>query len=173
MNTVELMRLQLTQARDFLSGTMADVDAEGAHQVPPGILNPIGATYAHVVAGEDWFVNGLLRGGAPLIATAGAGKAGLSEPAPDGSAWNDWGRTVLIDLPALREYARAVAAQTDAWMAALSPSDLETSVDLSSFGFGTQTVAWVHSAGLISHVQSHWGEICALKGLSGGAGFPG
>jgi hypothetical protein len=172
MNTVDLLRQQLTQSRDFLAGTMADIDEESAHAVPPGILNPIAPTYAHIVTGEDGFVNGLLRGGRPLLATSWAGQAGLSEPAPNGIEWNEWARRVRVDLGAFREYAGAVAAESDAWLASLSPDALERSVDLSSFGFGQRTIAWVLGAGVIGHIQSHWGEICALKGVDGGKGFP-
>jgi hypothetical protein len=172
LNTVELIQQQLATSRQFLDGTMADVQESEAHAAPPGILNPIAATYAHIVVGEDWFVNGLIRGGAPMLAGAWADRAGLSEPAPQGTDWSDWGRKVCVDLPALREYARAVADETNAWIASLTPQDLERPLDLSTIGFGQQTVAWVLSAGVIGHIQSHWGEICALKGLQGGKGFP-
>jgi hypothetical protein len=69
MNTVVLIQQQLSTARSFLEGTIADVDDASAHAAPPGALNPIAATYAHVVAGEDWFVNGLLRGSTPLLSS--------------------------------------------------------------------------------------------------------
>ena len=84
MQTIQFVREQLKQNREFLEGTLADVGEDEAHATPPGILNPISATYAHVIAGEDGFVNGLLRGGAPLFATSWAGRTGLSEPPADG-----------------------------------------------------------------------------------------
>ncbi len=172
MNAVELLAQQLQQARTFLDGTMADVTDEVAHAAPPGLLNPIGATYAHLVIGEDGFVNGLLRGQAPLFAADWAGKTGLSQPPPDGPGWDQWAREVKADLRQVRDYASAVAGATDVWLRSLAPQDLERKIDLSAFGFGEQTMAWVLSAGVVGHVQSHWGEICALKGLQGGKGFP-
>ncbi len=62
MDTITFLREQLDMARAFLAGTLADVDAEAAHAPVPGRLNPIAATYAHLVVGEDGFVKGL-RGG--------------------------------------------------------------------------------------------------------------
>ena len=172
MEAIDFARQQLTQARAFLEGTLADVTDEQAQAVPPGVLNPIGATYAHLVAGEDGFVNGLLRGEAPLFATAWAGRTGFSEPLPNDDTRGAWARRVRVDIPALRAYAAAVAQSTDAWLAGLTPDDLGRSIDLSSFGLGEQRMGWVIGLGVTGHVLSHWGEICALKGIYGGSGFP-
>jgi hypothetical protein len=172
MDTVTFIREQLAQTREFLAGTLADCDEKMLHAQSPGACNTIGATYAHVVSGEDGFVNGLVRGGAPLFATAWAEKTGMSEPPPEGPDWAGWSSRVRVDLPVLREYARAVAAETDAYVASLTPADLDRVLDLSSFGLGEQTVGWVLGAGVLGHVQAHWGEISALKGIHGGKGFP-
>jgi hypothetical protein len=172
MQAIQFVRDQLKQNREFLEGTLADVSDAEAHAAPPGILNPIASTYAHLVAGEDGFVNGLLRGGAPLFATSWAGRTGLCEPPPEGLEWGDWGRRVKIDLCQLREYSAAVAASTDEWLATLTSDDLDKTLDLSSFGFGERSLGWVLGSAVIGHVQAHWGEICALKGLYGGKGFP-
>lgn len=171
MDTIEFLREQLTQAREFLGGTLAGIDDERAHAAMPGVLNPIGATYAHLVTGEDGFVNGLVRGGAPLYATTWAGHTGLSEAPPEGD-WREWAGRVRVDLPSLRAYAAAVAAETDAYIASLTPADLNRTVDLTAFGFGQRTEGWVLGAGVLGHVLSHWGEICALNGVHGGQGFP-
>ncbi len=172
MNTIEFLRDQLRQSREFLEGTMSEVDAERAHAVMPGACNPIDATYAHLVTGEDGFVNGLLRGIAPLFAADWAGKTGISEPPPEQGEWNDWATRVRIDLPAARRYGAAVADTTDAYIDSLSPEDLDDPIDLSSFGFGQQSRGWVLGSGVLAHVLSHWGEICALQGVLGGKGFP-
>ncbi len=172
MNTIEFLRDQLRQSREFLEGTMSEVDAARAHAPMPGACNPIGATYAHLVTGEDGFVNGLLRGVAPLFAAGWAGKTGLSEPPPEGGDWSAWAARVRIDLPAVRRYGAAVASATDGYVASLTPEDLDATVDLSAFGFGQKTRGWVLGAGVLGHVLSHWGEICALNGIQGGKGFP-
>ena len=172
MDAIALLREQLATSRDFLHGTLADVTADDARASPPGATNSIAATYAHLLIGEDGFINGLLRGHPPLAATDWAGKMGLSEQPPQGPDWNEWGKRVRVDLNALRAYDDAVAASTDAFLASLVPADLARTIDLSAFGFGERPLSWVLSAGVVGHLSAHWGEICALKGLRGGKGFP-
>ncbi len=171
MNAIEFLREQLRQSREFLAGTLADLDDNAAHSPAPGRLNTIAATYAHLVTGEDGFVNGLCRGAAPLFASAWAGRTGLSELPPAGRDWAEWGRRVRVDMPALTRYAAAVARSTDEFVASLSPDDLDRAVDLSEFGFRQRSLGWVLGAGVLGHVLSHWGEVSALKGLQGRKGF--
>ena len=172
MDAVSLFRDQVKAAHEFLEMTMNDVTPEQAHWAPPGVANPLGATYAHVTAGEDGFVSGMLKGGAPLLATTWVGRLGLSEPPPADASWGSWARGVRVDLAAVREYAHAIYASTDEYLASLADSDLARPIDLSAVGFGQQTLAWVISNGIVGHVMAHWGEIACLKGLQGGKGFP-
>lgn len=172
MNTIEFLNEQLGQARAFLNGTLDGIDERRTHEPAPGACNPIGATLAHLVTGEDGFVNGLIRGQAPLFATSWNARTGLSELPPDGPEWTEWARRVRIDMPAFRQYAAAVAESTEQYVTSLTPADLDKAIDLSAFGFGEQSLGWVLGAGVLAHVLSHWGEICALNGLHGGRGFP-
>src|SRR5215813_3135254 len=117
----DLVRRIVLDARQVLDGTMADVTQTQVDFMPPGVANPLGATYAHVVCSEDMIVQGMFRQVAPLAATTWSGRTGLSEPMPmPGPGWADyapWTRRVKIDLEQLRLYARAVADQTDSWLA--------------------------------------------------------
>src|SRR5260221_2399205 len=79
---VDFVRRIVREARQVLDGTMADVTQAQAEFIPPGIANPLGATYAHVVCSEDMIVQGMLRQAAPLSAGDWAGRTGLSEPMP-------------------------------------------------------------------------------------------
>lgn len=174
MSQVALLRDQLKQAQQFLEMTVSDVTSEQAQWSPPGIANPLGATLGHLFTGEDGFL-AMLSGRASLGAGPWADKTGLSEPPPPPFApqsWNQWGRSVQIDLAALRSYGEAVFAATDDYLASLTDPDLERSIDLSGVGFGRQSLAWVLSNGVLGHRLSHWGEICCLKGLQGAKGFP-
>jgi hypothetical protein len=180
MSGIRLLRDQLRQAHGFLESALADVGPEQAHWRPEGLANPLGATYAHVLIGEDAFVAGL-RGEPALFVDGWTGRVGVSglpplgqpgDVLPLGREWHDWGRRVRVELPALRAYGNAVHEATDQYLAGLSDDDLNRPLDLSAAGFGEQTLAWVLSAGLIGHVLSHWGEIVCLKGLQGGRGFP-
>src|SRR5690242_942148 len=134
MDTVALLREQLKDAHGLLEAVMADVTPEEAHWMPPGQANPIGATYAHVVLTEDRIINGAIQRNTPLYNTAWADKTGLSELMPTrGEAWKDyanWTRRLRVDLPALRAYAQAVYDASDAYLATLSPADLDAPRDL-------------------------------------------
>jgi hypothetical protein len=177
MDAIFLLQIQLQHARQWLAGTTADVTDDVAHWTPPGVANPLGATYTHLVVSEDMIVNGLLKQCPPLFATSWDGRTGLSEPMPlPGPEWENygsWARRVQIDLPALRDYERAVQANTDEYLNALSPADLDTAVDLTNLGFGEVTVGWVIGRLLIGHIDNECGEIACLKGLQGVRGYPG
>jgi len=170
MNAMEVHREALVWAAQLLDMVTVDLTNEQAHALPTGIANPIGATYAHAVAGTDVAINSLLAGGAPLFATTWAGRTGISEP-----QWHQsqqWARTVQIDLPALREYAAAVFAGADAYIASLEAASLDRELDLTANGLGKQSVSWVLSALVTGHVNNMAGEISALKGTLGAQGYP-
>jgi len=173
---VDVVRRIVRDARQVLDGTMADVTQAQADWIPPGIANPLGATYAHVVCSEDMIVQGMLRQTAPLSAGTWAGRTGLSEPMPTpGPGWADygpWTRRVRIDLAALRAYAQAVADQTDSWLASLSDADLDRPLDLSGIGFGQHTLATAVALLVVHHLATETGEIAVLKGIQGARGYP-
>ncbi len=169
----------LAAGHGVLEATMADVTAAVAAWNPPGPALPIGACYAHVVVAEDGMVNGILKGGRPLFWGAWAGKTGLSAlppvPDPKGSAvpdWSAWARAVTVDLAALRRYAAAVYAASDAFLAGLADAELSRPLDLTAFGLGTRTVGSFVTEGLAPHAFVHGGEIACLKGLQGLKGSP-
>jgi hypothetical protein len=93
------------------------------------------ACYAQVVFCEDVTVHAALAGGRPLALAIWAGRTGLDDLPPLGRSivqpvaeqpdWSDWGRRVRIDLAALREYARAVHAATERYVATLPDALLD------------------------------------------------
>ncbi len=172
MDATTLLREQFKVAHGMLEGTMQDVTAEHAHWSPPGKANPLGATYAHVVIGEDVMFNRMVKGAAPLFATTWAGKTGLSEPppTPDSGSWDEWARSVQIDVPALQGYAKAVYEASDEYLASLSADELARELDLSQLG--KQTVGWFLGNIALSHISHHCGEVACLKGLQGAKGYP-
>jgi hypothetical protein len=175
MDGISLLRKQFRDGHGWLEGTMQDVTPEQAHWTPPGKANPLGATYAHILLGEDAMINSMVKGGAPLFATTWAGKTGLSEmppPPSDGEPWDAWARRVRIDLPAMRQYAQAVYAASDECLASLTPEALTRIVDLSAFHLGPENVGNFLGSITAAHVRDHCGEISCLKGLQGTRGFP-
>lgn len=176
---VSTIQQQLQSAHEFLEATLEGVAAEHAAWTPPGRANPLGATYAHILLTEDGVLNGTIKGAAPLFASTWAGKVGISEPPPapdpDNPAlpdWAGWSRRVQVDLAALREYAGAVYAATDDYLASLTDADLDRSVDLSGLGLDPSTVGQLVGGIILSNVHWHTGEIACLKGLQGLKGYP-
>lgn len=172
---VENLRQQIQGAHQFISGTMADVTSEQAHWQPPGTANPIGAQYAHVLTSEDGVVNGLIRQAAPLFASDYAGRAGFNAPPPAATDeglpdWHEWAGNVEVDLDQLREYASAVHAKTDAFLATLTDEDLAK--PLHHPAAGETTVGYMLNIAVLGNTQWHCGEISCLKGIQGGKGYP-
>ena len=109
MDVKPLVKGLLARNREVLESTMADVESEHAHWAPQGKALPLGALYIHVLTAEDFFIQGMLKGGAPLWESSWKGNMGLSEPRPPrGQPWEDWARRVRMDMPKLREYGKAV-----------------------------------------------------------------
>jgi hypothetical protein len=154
-----------------LEGTAGDVTAEQARWLPPGKALPLGAHYAHVVLSEDMVINGMLQDSPPLAATTWAGRTGVSALPPEGFEWSQWAKEVQVDLPALRQYAQAVYANTDEYLASLSDDDLNRPLDMSAVGAGQQTLGWMINI-MLEHVANHCGELSCLKGLQGAKGYP-
>lgn len=171
MDTITSLRQLFRDSHGVTESTIEGVSAEQLHWQPTGTALPLAASYAHTVLGEDMFINGKVRGQAPLAATNWAAKTGLSEmpPPPDQGAWGDWARRVRVDLPAFREYAKAVYESTDGWLAGLSPVDLDRIVE-SGFA-GPQSVGWICNMMAI-HSANHTGEMAAIKGTQGLKGYP-
>ncbi len=173
MSSLNVLRDQYLEARGFLEETLKDVTQDQAQWLPAAKAIPIGAQYAHIVISEDMTVNGLLRGAAPLFAGEWAGKTGASGPPPlPPNPWDVWARETPVDLAALRRYAEAVHAATDTYLASLEDGDLDRLVDLSAFGQGEKSAAWLFFTGCITNVNLHCGEISCLKGLQGAKGYP-
>jgi hypothetical protein len=170
MDVKTLIQQQTQSARQWLEGTLGDPTPEQLHWAPPG-ASSIGAHYAHILTGEDALVNGVAKGGAPLFAAEWAGRTGLSDLPPRG-AWGDWGRSVQVDLPALRAYGAAVHGSMDAYVASLSPEDLDRTVDLTSFGIGQVSLGFFLTGVVIANLNWHCGEISCLKGQQGLKGYP-
>jgi hypothetical protein len=176
MDAISLLREQLKEAHALLEAVMEGVTTEAAHWIPPGQANPVGATYAHVVLFEDMTINGALQHRKPLYETTWAGKVGMNELMPrQGKEWEDyadWTRRVRVDLPSVREYARAVYANSDEYLASLTSEDLDTPIDLAGVGGNKVTLGHVLSRSVVAHVDNIAGEISCLKGLQGLQGYP-
>lgn len=170
----EVLLNQLKAAHEALEQTMEGVTDEVAHFMPPGTANPIAGTYAHVVFSEDMFIHQFLSKTAPLYESAFKDKTGASEVQPTDwqVAYPKWLKEVKLDIKQFREYAKAVYAESEKYVASLTDADLEKDVDMSAFGMGTRK-EYDFIANLINgHVYPIMGEIAVLKGIQGLKGYP-
>ena len=162
---------QFKNSHDWFKNTVGDaITSDQLHWKPDGKPVPIGAHFIHVVVTEDFFVN-TLRGQQPLMAGEYAGKIGASEMPPQGGPWDEWARSVQVDLDQARAYADAVFSATEDYLAEVSDEELAEELDLSSVGFGTMPRHGALSI-LILNNFSHTGEISVIKGLQGLQGYP-
>ncbi len=165
-SAVELLRFMFGQAHQYLEGTMMGISEANA-SYEAGQSASIVGQYAHIITSEDWLVHIKAKGGVPMMAQMNPGFQ--SPPPPVG--WDAWARTETLDLAALRSYAQAVYAATDAFLAASDDSILGNMVDMSEVGFGMVPVTAVFTLTLLN-AGLHCGEISALKGLQGLTGYP-
>ena len=171
MTTKELLRQQLAGYHDILEQTMADCAQKTLDHNPAGAtITNIGSIYAHTLFAEDNILHGMLQGKAPIYKTGNwAARTKLEMPKP-GEFTPEWARSVNLDLPTFREYAKAVYAATDAYINGLTDGELDRKVQT---GFvGEQTVGFVLSNVLGWHAAQHTGEVAALKGVQGLKGLP-
>jgi hypothetical protein len=165
-----MLRGMLERAQQILEGTTEGLTAEQLHWQPGGTANPIAAGYAHVVLGEDRFVQGLIGAKPTLYESTWSGRTGLSAlPAP-GGGWDAWARELRMDLPQFKAYAQAVHAETRAFLERATDADLDRIIEHRFFG----PMKVGDLVGLIAiHTATHAGDIGAIKGVQGltGLGF--
>ena len=172
MNTVELLQYSLGSAFEILGQVTADLTQEQADWQPPGVANPIGAMYWHTISGADDVAYRWAQGQEPLRLREGWDDRVLTVSVPEpehGGDYLAYMRTIRVDLPALHEYAKAVALALQAWLGSLAPEDLERTIELP---FGEYTVAQMIDLFIVWHINAHCGEISALKGCQGAQGYP-
>jgi DinB family protein len=167
-----LLRSQYRAAHNWLEGTLEGVTNEVAAWRQPGRAFTIGAHYLHHVSLEDVIFNMILSGGTPLRMSAFEGKTGGSDLIHlDEADWCGWARAVKVDVVAAREYAQAVFAATDRYLASLHDDELGYDVDLSAIGMEPMQLGALLSQ-LLGDCHNHCGEISCLKGLQDLQGYP-
>jgi hypothetical protein len=172
MDTVEVTKYALGNAFDILGQVCADLTQEQCDWIPPGIANPIGALYWHTVSGADEVVYRWALGQDPLHQQEGWRDRVLAVAVtePEGTeGWLEHMRAIRVELPALHDYARAVAAALQAWLGFRTPEDLDRVVHTP---IGEYTLAQMLNLFVIWHIDAHCGEISALKGCQGARGYP-
>ena len=170
MNTQQTVKMQNALWQGSLGAMMDECDEGALHKtLPQATVTSIASIYAHAIFSEDFITQGMLKGTAPIYKTDGwEAKTGVAMPATPGMN-PEWAATVKMDLPAFREYAKAVHAATNAYLDSVSDADLQTKLQTP---IGEQTKEWVVANLLGTHLPQHAGEIAALKGVQGLKGLP-
>jgi hypothetical protein len=172
MNAVELTQYALGNAFGILNQVVSDLTQEQADWTPPGIANPIGATYWHTLSSTDDIVHTWIRGEAPLRQEEGWQEKVLTTSLPEpgeGGETLAYMQAIRVDLASLHAYAENVAGVVQGWLASLTPEDLERKLQTP---VGEQSIAQVLETFVIWHINAHCGEIAALKGCQGVKGYP-
>jgi hypothetical protein len=152
----------------MLEAVIDGCSAETLNYIVPGSnIGSIGAIYAHAVFDEDGMVTGPI-GGTTVYESGGfKDRAELAMPGPAQS--QEWSQGTAIDVAAFREYAQAVYAATDVFLANVSDENLAAEVDTFS---GKQPLGEFLGTVGLWHITSHQGEISAIKGAQGLRGLP-
>ena len=168
MEAKELLRAQFQTMHQFMDMTIADCSPEVLEKKDDAwTINKVGSLYAHTVLSEDMMLGGMVDGRELVLKGDGwEEKLGVSSV----SARQDEELAAMtIDLDAFREYAKAVAAATDDFLANATDEELNKEIDSP---VGKQPfITFFANIGL-THVAGHWGEIAALKGVQGLKGLP-
>lgn len=169
MDVREILRIQL----DFWHGMLERIlDGCGADvlQRTQGAVRSIAAIYAHAVIWEDTVVHTKLQG-APSIFESGmwGERVGVSSPGFPPVLTEAWAASIDLIKPVFDDYARAVYAATDAYLATIGDDELAKT----TFGPGGEMpIARFLAMNLSTHFIEHAGEIAAIKGAQGMQGLP-
>jgi DinB family protein len=169
MNAQEAVRQQLGFWHGVGGQVLGDCGDALNSKLADAKVGSIASIYAHAVFAEDGIVNGMFQAKPLLFAEGGwAAKTGITPP--NGPMQTpEWAAGVDMDLAKFQDYAKAVFAQTDAYLAALSDAEMERKIQ---GPVGETTIGWFLVNILGTHFPQHTGEIAALKGVQGLKGLP-
>ncbi len=174
MTALELIKLELKDARITFEDTVRDVSIEMLGKDPGGMALPLEAAIAHLILFEDLLIQKFLAGKAPLYESSYLEKTGLSSLMPNlDENWSknhlDWAKSLKMDLSSFNSYKQAVYEATDSYINSLKEEDMEKEIDMGAFG--KHKVAPLLFNFIIAHTLSLTGEISAAKGVQGQKGY--
>ena len=171
MDAIQLLKSAFEGSHMWYEATIADVTAEQANHLPPGVAHPIGELAAHILHSEDGMINMVILGKQMIWERDGWGaKLGVPLMMDQDTAG---ARAFKCHPQQLQEYAQAVFAGTAAFLDSLTPEDLDTNkVDMTAEGVGVISLGNFLTQMLLGNNYAHTGEISALKGMLGRKGYP-
>lgn len=169
MNAQETVRQQLSFWHGVGGQVLGDCGEALNRPVENAKVGTISSIYAHAVFGEDGIVNGMFQN-KPLLYMEGGWEPKVRIRHPGGPMQTeDWAAGVKMDYASFQQYANAVFAQTDAYLAALPDADMDRKIQGPA---GETTIGWMVVNIFATHFPQHLGEIAALKGVHGIKGLP-
>jgi hypothetical protein len=172
MNAVELIQYSLGNAFGILSQVVTDLTQEQADWAPPGIANPIGATYWHTISSVDDILHIWVRGEESIRQRSDWQEKVLTTSVPEPGDSGDYlayMQAVRVDIEALHAYTEAITEAVQSWLSSLTLKDLERRLETP---IGELDVGQTLETFVIWHINAHCGEIAALKGCLGVKGYP-
>jgi hypothetical protein len=172
--TSQVLSEQLEASHGLLGMVLSDVTNEIAEFTPPGIANTIASTYAHIIMIEDFFAHNLLQNKKSLYESDWKDKTGINETPPmdPKNSFPEWITNQKIDIEQMNKYAAAVFKASEEYIKSLSEEDLQNQISLDIFGMGPRPVTFLIGSIMINNLNTHTGEISAIKGIQGLKGYP-
>ncbi|MCL4464690.1 MAG: DinB family protein [Chloroflexi bacterium] len=168
MDAKGYIQRQVASVRRTSDAVTGDLQEEQLGWTPPGTANPIGATLLHAVHSEDAFVRRTIQGQATTFDSgAWAEKLGVAAEPGKGPSWEGM-KGKPLSLAQVLDYQNVVRAETDAYLAGLTPEELDRQV----MTFRGEMPVGAVLALYLGHQAHHFGEIAALKGAQGAKGLP-
>jgi hypothetical protein len=162
MDVITYIKTQFIGLRDRQSVvTLAGITDEQLNRIPPTGANKVGAILLHAIQSEDLFVQKFLQQ-KPLVweSQGWSDSIGIPDPPSGDKGWEEARQTELKLAPILA-YHQAVCAETDAYLASLTPAALDSEV----LFFGYQIPIAYLLINVTEHIAEHFGEIAALRGI--------
>jgi uncharacterized damage-inducible protein DinB len=168
MDARTFIQLQMDNVHGQVDIVMKDLTYDQFNWLPPGTISPISAILLHLLAGEDFFIQGIMQGKPGCWDEQGwLGKIGIQAP---GGPVNNWEvfKTTRVAIAPVLAYGLAVRAATDAYLSALTADELDRQVNFVGRMLPVGEVLTI----LMNHITCHAGEISAVKGMQGLKGLP-
>jgi hypothetical protein len=164
MDAVTLMRQQVSLAEGLAARVIENVtQAQAGWRLEGATTNTIAPTIFHAYHTEDRIVH-LIAQGKPTVFEAGGWKERLGVDRE-----TMWTTTDPIDVDQVRAYAKAVHADSLAYLETADGADWERETEGPG---GKRPLATILSLGLVVHKMGHLGEVAALLGCQGTKGLP-
>jgi hypothetical protein len=173
MKAADILRTQWARIYPMLEGEIADLTLDELKHAHAGAtIGSILSMYLHTMLGDDALVQSMAGGGPRVWETGGwAERTGLTSQGA-GIPDDQVAPMTTAQWAAFRDYAAAVRAANEAWLAAATDADLERVIDVPFMGRSMPVGEMLGSVAFF-HILEHAAEISALRGVMGKTGMRG